>query len=210
MFPLSQQQISQRLSATLFDHQLATIERADAAVLLGLQQQGDELDVLLTRRADHLKYHGGEVAFPGGRREYVDASPQHTALRETEEELGVAPHTVKILGAMPTVESRFGNLVVPYVGVIQTEQKFIPCPNEIADVFTVPVAYLLQDPRVRTDVFARHDVEGENEQKWAPVYHYGGFEIWGFTARILAEFLNKVYGADIKRDHPSAPEKLWT
>ncbi len=210
MSQLSQQQIAQRLSDTLLDHQLTHIERADAAVLLGLQCRGDGFDVLLTRRADHLKYHGGEVAFPGGRREKEDDSPKQTALRETEEELGVTPETVEILGAMPTVTSRFGNLVVPYVGVIHPEQAFAPCPDEIADVFTVPVAHFLKDPRVRTDIFSRHDVEGEGVQKWAPVYHYQGFEIWGFTARILAEFLNTVYGAGITREHISAPEKIWT
>lgn len=210
MSQLSPLQITERLAANLQPHQRETIEQADAAVLLALMWQGDGFDVLLTRRADHLKYHGGEVALPGGRREVEDLSPKHTALRETEEELGVAPESVEVLGAMPALISRFGNLVVPYVGLIHPEQQFVPCPDEIADVFTVPVNYFVDDPRVRTDIFARLDVEGENVQKWAPVYHYNGFEIWGFTARILTEFLNRVYDTGIEREHAYAPEKLWT
>lgn len=176
---------------------------ADAAVLLALQAVDGQLQVLLTRRADHLPTHAGEVAFPGGKREAQDETLWHTALREAHEEVGITSSQVSLLGALPHRRTRYHSRVVPFVGFLAEEVQFVPNDDEITDIFTVPVSFFMEDQRIRTDVF-----NTDGEQWEVPAFAYERFEIWGFTAWVLTDFLNRVFGAKINHRHP-APKKYW-
>ena len=176
-----------------------------AAVLLAVTDDSDNPEVILTLRADHLSTHSGEVSFPGGKVDAIDTSLGETALRESHEEIGLDPSRVTVLGSMPSVLTRWKIDVTPIVGIVPADIELSPNFDEIDSIFRVPLHYLLRDERVRTDVFRRQHIEF-----WAPVYHYEGYEIWGFTAGILVEFLNKVFDAEIRIDSSNAPQKLFT
>jgi 8-oxo-dGTP pyrophosphatase MutT (NUDIX family) len=160
-----------------------------SAVLVPLFARAGELHLLYTTRSESLPHHGGQVAFPGGRHApSADASLLATALRETEEEIGVDPAHVDVLGPLApihTVASRF--LITPFVGVIPHPYTFRPNPAEVRDIFSVPLAVLL-DPAAAT------------EEQWSfggvPVpivtYRHGGHVIWGATHRITVALLERL------------------
>lgn len=160
-------------------------QRGKAAVLVPVVDDVDSPRVLLTERAGSLDSHGGEVAFPGGKADESDDTLVMTALRETHEEIGLLPSDVEIIGELRPFTSKFGLLVTPYIGLIPPDYGYQINPREIEVVFEVPIAYLEQDPRVRTDVISRH-----GETHYVPAFEYEGFEIWGLTAIILCEFLH--------------------
>lgn len=174
-----------------------------AAVLIALTDNRENPSVVLTKRADTLSSHSGEVSFPGGKWEEQDPSLEFTALRETHEEIGVAPEQVEVLGGLQTYQTFRGLHVSPYVGVIPEGLIYKPNPAELDEIFHVPVSFFLDDKRLRTDTFDR-----KIGHRWSPAYGYDGFEIWGFTARVLTNFLWKALEADIEEDHP-APVKHW-
>ncbi len=176
---------------------------APAAVLVAITTDPEEPSVLLTRRADHLKNHSGEVSLPGGKWEPQDSSLEYTALRETQEEIGLSPDLVEVLGPLPVFQTWQGISVVPFVGLVPTELQLTPNLDELDAIFQVPLRFFLQDERVRTDVFERNV-----GHLWSPAYEFDGFEIWGFTARLLVNLLNEVYDAGIDRDS-LAPIKEW-
>ena len=158
------------------------------------------LEIVLTQRAEHLRTHAGEVAFPGGMWELGDADLAATALRESWEEVGVSPEQVELLGSLPACETRQGIRVTPYIAHIQSVGILSANRDELDSLFTVPLAYLLGDPRIRTDVFSRQG------RKWhVPVYEYRSdgcscgqiYTIWGFTAAVLVDFLNVGLRAEI-------------
>ncbi len=166
--------------------------RDRAAVLVPLINSHDP-EFILTLRPSSMNAHGGEVAWPGGRMDPGDKSPMHAALRETEEELGIFPHHVEVVGELRPFISKFGLLVTPFVGIIEEPVDLTPNPAEIESVFSVPVSYLMEDPRSSTDIIERH-----GERQAVPVYHYDGYKIWGLTSMILREFLNSAAGARIE------------
>lgn len=167
------------------------VPRDRAAVLLPIVTSARP-ELLLTLRASTLDAHAGEVAWPGGRQDPGDEDLLATALRETHEEIGIEPRQVEVVGELRPFISKFGLLVTPFVGLVEAEVSLRPSPDELAAVFSVPIAYLLTDPRTQTDVIERH---GERHE--VPVYHYDGYRIWGLTAMILREFLNEGLGASI-------------
>lgn len=192
-------QLSSSLQSSAYTLDAKGAYPRQAAVLMAFTREPDP-QVLLTRRSAELKRHSGEVAFPGGWLDQEDTSLLTTALRETQEELGVDPASVEVLGPWRSRFARGGIRVQPIVGLIDPDLKLTPNPDEIDEVFKVPVSYLLKDDRFRTDVFQEAGVE-----RWIPAYQYQGFEIWGFTAGVLVDLLNKALGGGIVRDHPSAP-----
>lgn len=172
-----------------------------AAVLLVFREAKSQgVELLLTLRAMHLRSHRGEVAFPGGMWEEGDASLQDTALRESCEEVGLPVESVHSVTSMPASYTRAGVQVTPYVGLVGGSVELRPNPQELDALFWVPEAFLRSDPRVRTDVFL---VAGR--EYWAPVYRYGDYEIWGFTARVIVQFMNLHWQENIGRKH-TAPE----
>ena len=155
-----------------------------AAVLIAITQS-EHPGVLLTRRADGLSSHAGEVALPGGKRDSSDASLLDTALRESAEEIGLPAPRTRIIGRLRSFESKYGLDVTPFVGLIPQDLPLVINRQELDTLFYVPLSFLLGDPRSSTDRIVRRD-----EIYLAPVYIYQGHKVWGLTSRILVEFLN--------------------
>lgn len=159
-----------------------------AAVLMPIQERDDGDHLVLTKRAEELNHHRGQVAFPGGRVDPEDADELGAALRESHEEIGLDPGDVRVLGRLDQVTAAYDFVVTPFIGIIPSEYEFRLNPVETAAVFSVPIAALLE-PKCATiaDHLSSH---GE------PVYHfyYEGWDIWGATARIIVQFLGLVYG----------------
>lgn len=176
----------------------------EAAVLVPVTDHSREPEIILTKRADHLSSHSGEVSFPGGKWEQGDQSLVETALRESEEEIGLPPAVVEVINVQPHLYSLWGIKVTPYVGIVPPDVELEANPDELHSLFRVPVGFFLEDRRSRTDVYINNGREW-----WSPVYHYDGYKIWGLTARILVEFLNRAWDAGIERenDAPESPRK---
>lgn len=151
-----------------------------AAVLIPVIARAPELTVLFTQRTQHLKSHSGQVSFPGGRAEPGDASAEFTALREAQEEIGLAPERVEILGRLPEYHTRTGFRVTPVIGLIAPPLELAPDPREVESVFEVPLAYLL-DPANRQ----RRTREFQGTSVGFYVFEYQGHMIWGATAGML-------------------------
>jgi 8-oxo-dGTP pyrophosphatase MutT (NUDIX family) len=142
--------------------------------------------VLFTQRTAHLKNHSGQVSFPGGRAEPGDASAEFTALRETEEEIGLAMQRVEVLARLPDYRTRTGFRVTPVIGLVTPPLVLVPDPREVAEVFEVPLAFLM-DERNRQ----RRTREFQGRQVAYYVFEYGERIIWGATAGILVN-LNRM------------------
>ena len=151
-----------------------------AAVLIPVIAQAQGLTVLFTQRTQHLKSHSGQVSFPGGRAEPGDASAEFTALREAQEEIGLALERVEILGRLPEYHTRTGFRVTPVIGLIQPPLELTPDPREVESVFEVPLSFLL-DPANRQ----RHTRELQGRSVGFYVFEYQGHMIWGATAGML-------------------------
>jgi 8-oxo-dGTP pyrophosphatase MutT (NUDIX family) len=151
-----------------------------AAVLVPVIQHADELTVLFTQRTAHLHDHPGQVAFPGGRSEAEDATPVATALREAEEEIGLARERVDVLGILPDYFTSTGFRVTPVVGLVAPPIELKLDAFEVADVFEAPLAFLL-DPRNHH----RRSLEfgGVLRQFWSMPFR--GYHIWGATAGMV-------------------------
>lgn len=161
-------------------------ERKRAAVLVPIVDASDPR-ILLTERAGSLDAHGGEVAFPGGREDETDTSLIHTALRETEEEVGLHAGAIEVVGELRPFISKYGLHVTPFVGLVPDAFRYSPNVDEIASIFEVPLYYFGATEPVRVDEISRH---GETHR--VEVYDFEGYEIWGLTAMILAEFFDVI------------------
>lgn len=162
-----------------------------AAVLLPIVDRGPDLTVLLTRRTDHLHHHAGQISFPGGRVDAEDADHVATALRETEEEVGLPRDHVNVIGRLDTYITGTGFSVTPVVGLIKPPFPVKPDPFEVAEVFEVPLAFLL-DPN-NHQVHSR-EFRGQTRRFFAlPYFNY---YIWGATAGMLVHFSRLILGTD--------------
>ena len=163
----------------------AVLERPGraASVLLGLVARPDGLAMLLTERAAQLKDHAGQVSLPGGRIA-VGETAAAAALREAHEEVGLAPATVDVLGSLDVLLTGTGFAVTPVVGLI-TDAAFVAIPDarEVARVFEVPLAHVLQRYSITLDYFERHGARLRTYE-----LRHEGFRIWGATAAILHDF----------------------
>lgn len=175
----------------------------EAAVLVPIINYRDEWRLLLTKRAVHMRQHGGEVAFPGGMWECGDHFPVTTALREAQEEVAMPADKVTVLGLLPTMPTRNNTQVTPVVGLIEAELLLEANPDEIDSIFCPPIEVFNPDLRIRTDVFIHR-----KRPLWAPAYNYNGYEIWGFTAGVIKILLERCFNTHFKREH-AAPEKVW-
>lgn len=152
----------------------------EAAVLVPLVDRGSEPTVLLTLRTAHLTAHAGQISFPGGRIEDRDADPLAAALRETEEEIGVGPDRVDIVGRLNTYITRTGFRVQPYVGVLRPPLALTPDPFEVAETFEVPLSFILS-----RDMPKRHTRVFQGRERLFYVFTYRDRYIWGATAGML-------------------------
>lgn len=157
-----------------------------AAVLVPLFFQDSEYHVLYTLRPTSIGTHSGEVAFPGGRYQSDDDSLLQTALREAHEEVGLKPEDVQVLGPLDDLRTRSTNyLVTPYVGIIPQAYPYRPDPTEVAEIFSVPLAFL-QNPENQNHEIWRH----KEEDIPIVIYRYNGYQIWGMTQRVTQDLLD--------------------
>jgi 8-oxo-dGTP pyrophosphatase MutT (NUDIX family) len=156
---------------------------AAAAVLLPLVVR-DRLSLLLTQRTAHLSTHSGQIAFPGGKVDADDADATAAALREAQEEIGLAPSHVEVLGTLPQYITGTQFFITPVVALVQPGFALQPNPHEVDDVFEVPLDFLMDPANHR-----RHGFEwgGELREWYSMPYQDGGTErfIWGATAGML-------------------------
>lgn len=151
-----------------------------AAVLVPFVDHSDGLTLLFTQRTATLASHAGQISFPGGGREPGDADGVQTALRETHEEIGLPPELVTVIGRLDTYVTRTGFRVEPYVGIIDPPLNCVADPNEVDDIFEVPLSFILDDanPVVHTIHIA-----GRDRRYYA--FPYQSRYIWGATAGML-------------------------
>ena len=154
-----------------------------AAVLVPLVERKSGLTVLLTRRTDHLRDHPGQISFPGGRVAATDAGPLAAALRETSEELGISSDLVEVVGYLPPHPVVTGFAVTPVVGFLPGSLELRPDPVEVAEVFEVPLTFILDPANARSGL---RRIGNMDVPVWE--YRYQSHKIWGATASILNIF----------------------
>lgn len=154
-----------------------------AAVLIPLAWVDDEWHLLFTRRTDIVDHHKGQVSFPGGRMDPQDVSAEATALRETQEEIGVRPEDITLLGSLGEYLTVTNYLVTPVIGIIPWPYTFLIHTLEVERVFTIPLIWLV-DPAHRHEMVLKE--KGRGVIMYLP---YEGELLWGVTARITVNFL---------------------
>jgi 8-oxo-dGTP pyrophosphatase MutT (NUDIX family) len=173
----------------------------DAAVLVPIVAK-PEPTLLFTRRTEHLPSHKGQISFPGGSIDDDDPSPQVASLREAEEEIGVAPERVEILGELDSVPTFVsGYVIAPFVGWLPEEPELTPNPYEVAEVLHVPIGDLTEEIRVEPGF--QHAGRTFPTEAWI----WRDQVIWGATARVLRIFLERLAEAGLI-DAP-APTQAW-
>lgn len=158
-----------------------------ASVLIPLIRQGVGWSILFTRRSEQLAAHSGQIAFPGGGAEPGE-SLEDAAVREAEEEVGIPPRHVEVIGRLDDVVTHSGFLVAPFVGIVHEPIAYVLQEAEVVEVFEVPFEVLLdpRNPEVRYVPFRKVRYP-------AYFYHHGPYEIWGLTGRMLKAFLDLVW-----------------
>lgn len=167
-----------KLNALTFE----TFENAAVLVLLSPKEQGGQ--VILTKRTETVAHHKGQICFPGGVNDPSDANLWQTALRECKEEIGLDPDNVEFLGELNEVTTPSGFHVVPYLGRVKRHCNWHLSPIEIAEIFEVPIPYLLEP---HNHQFVEREMNGVSYLD--PMFHYKDHQIWGATGRILLDFL---------------------
>ena len=160
-----------------------------AGVMMLLSLKDGEYCILLNKRSEYVEHHKGEIGFPGGSVEHSDSTLEETALRETWEELGVAPRDVTVLGALDDVATHTGYVISPYVGVIPSKYGFTP-NIEVAEVFEVPLSAFFDAANHRDEMRWTED-----DFTHTPAYAYQGRLIYGATAKVLERFLEILQSA---------------
>ena len=151
-----------------------------AAVLVPLVAHPDGLTAMFTQRTDHLLHHAGQISFPGGHMDPGDDTPEETALRETEEEVGLDRRHVEIVGRLDQYVTRTGFSISPVVALVTPPFEINPDPEEVDEVFEVPLSFLL-DPANHQ----RHSREFEGRTREFHAMPFGDYYIWGATAGML-------------------------
>lgn len=164
-----------------------------AAVLVPVVARPEGLTVLFTQRTAHLNDHAGQVSFPGGRCESGDDSPVFTALRETEEEIGLDRARIEVVGILPEYRTGTGFSVVPVVGLVHPPFELSLDSFEVAEVFETPLSFLL-DPANHQ----RHSMEIGGVLRHYYAMPYEGYFIWGATAGMLVSLHRQLYGDEFQ------------
>ncbi|MBC8128778.1 MAG: CoA pyrophosphatase [Rhizobiaceae bacterium] len=167
------------------------VERAgarEAAVLVPIVDRGMDAGVILTTRAGHLRSHSGQVAFPGGSIDPSDASPEDAALRESFEEIGLDRRFVETIGRLPRYRTTTGFRITPVLAIVRPGFFLMPHPDEVADVFEVPLSFLMNA--------ANHTRESrvwQGHERHYYVMPFGKRHIWGVTAGIIRTLYERLY-----------------
>ena len=189
----------ERLQQNLATHQPLEIagQYPDAAVLVAISDDPHNPQLLLTKRAQHLAIHSGEVAFPGGKRDQEDASLLATALREAEEEVALAQSAFQFFGCLDQRITRTDIRVTPFVGVIPAAIKLKAYPGELDSLFYTPLDFFLNPENLHID-----KVPYQGELRHIPRFDYGQYSIWGVTAMIIVDLMNTIYDAELHVHRP--------
>jgi 8-oxo-dGTP pyrophosphatase MutT (NUDIX family) len=170
---------------------LPAAQPRNAAVLVPVVEHAAGPAILLTERAPGLRNHSGQIAFPGGRMDPEDPSPVDTALREAEEEIGLPRDFARPLGYLDAYLSSSNYFVLPVVALVRPGAPIVPNPEEVADVFEVPLAFLMDE--------ANHELHAREWRGAIRQYYampYGRRYIWGVTAGILRNMYERLYAND--------------
>ncbi|MDX1460374.1 MAG: CoA pyrophosphatase [Xanthomonadales bacterium] len=180
------------LTITNFRVSDETVERPGrtAAVLVPVLDQPNP-EVVLTRRAQHLNNHAGQISFPGGAAEKGDPSAVSTALREAHEEIGLEPGRVRPLGFLDRFDSVSDYRVLPVVGLVQAPVEWTLDPNEVEEVFTIPLDVVLEAER-----YERHFAVRDGIRFMYHSLEWQGHTIWGLTAAMLMNLQLRISDAD--------------
>jgi 8-oxo-dGTP pyrophosphatase MutT (NUDIX family) len=168
--------------------QLKSAILRDAAVLIGLRPYEDGARIILTQRTAHLRKHAGQVAFPGGAIDLEDVSPQAAALREAQEEIGLDPHHVEIIGLLPDYLTSTGFRIKPVLALVAAEAKFVINPEEVDAVFEVPFSYLMDVSNYKRESRFWQGIE----RHYYTLVHEDRL-IWGVTAGIIRVMQERFY-----------------
>jgi 8-oxo-dGTP pyrophosphatase MutT (NUDIX family) len=181
------EQVREALLAPLVATELDGVGgRVDAAVLVPLYLDSGSLHAVFTKRREDLSHHAGEISFPGGRQDFPEEDLRATALREAEEEIGLAPTEVEIVGALPPVGTFVTNYKIhPFVGVIKPGHSWTPQPTEVEVVLELSLPDLIAGHEMKRLV--RKGVPFKT-----PTYTVDGNLIWGATARIVEHLLERL------------------
>ena len=152
----------------------------EASVLIPILTFKKDLEILLTKRSNSLKNHPGQIAFPGGKKDQIDSSPIETALRETQEEVGLNPKNVEIIASLPSHKTATGFVIKPYLGLINQPFSETLRQGEVDEIFTVPYEYISNEKN-----FSIQTRKWNGSQRSYYVVPYGPYYVWGATARIL-------------------------
>ena len=177
---------------------------AASAVLLPLFCKEGEYHILLNKRTDLVEHHKGEICFPGGMQDPEDSDHLHTALREAQEELGIAPGDVEVLGELDAAATRTGFLIRPVVGLIPYPYPFVMSSIEVAAILEVPFSTLLDPAALREERSARRGASNPHYS-----YVHQGHVVYGATATILTQFVRRLAQASKKEvpwssSHPAS------
>jgi len=161
-----------------------------AAVLVPLFKKGEDCHLLFTKRSDQVKYHKGEISFPGGVVDEEDLELINTALREAHEEVGLKKSDVQIIGILDDIVTVTGFIVTPIVGLFPYPYPFKVSEVEIAELIEVPLSSL-----IREESFSEKEIIRGGQKEVVYAYEYEKHIIWGATARILKQFLDLIPSA---------------
>ena len=166
------------------------LPRRNAAVLVPFVRRDDTLSMLFTRRTAHLRTHAGQISFPGGAIETADADAVAAALRETFEETGIERERVEPFGYLDGFETVSGYFVSPVTGFVRGDYIAQPDPHEVAEVFEVPLDFILAPNRLR-----RFDFDWHGRTRTTFEFEWNGRRVWGATASILKNLLQRLEAA---------------
>jgi len=164
-------------------------EHTRAAVLIPVIVKDNAIEMLLTRRTDQVEHHKNQISFPGGAVDPEDKTIVETALRETEEELGIAPEKIEVIGSIDEVTTPSGFLITPVVGLLKQLPSLRLHRIEVEDAFTVPLDFFTGQNNVRVE---HREYEGKKHDVY--FYRYEDKEIWGVTAYIIRLFIRCIAG----------------
>jgi len=187
-----------KLKARLLAHSPRTIEAdmPEAGILVPITRDQLNPEIILTRRAQHMNTHKGQVAFPGGKYDDEDASLIHTALRECHEEIVVSPDQVEIIGPLSQVISLHGIRVTPYVGLVDKNVALTPNLDELDSIFKVPTQFFNDAEPKRRDKMT-YKGTALSVPSYDYLYEGESYEIWGLSAIVLVELLNVAFDSCI-------------
>lgn len=166
------------------------VQRRAAAVLVPFVRRADTLSVLFTRRAGHLRQHAGQISFPGGAVDVRDNDAIAAALRETDEETGIAPHSVDPFGFLDCLDTVSGFCVTPVAAFIEGDYTIRLQEQEVEEIFEVPLDFILDPASLK-----REHVLWRGRERDIFAFEWNGRRIWGATAAILKNLLDRLEGA---------------